>query len=52
VKTSARQYWRIGQIQAIQKAVKEDEELMVLFPNRLEVMRVLVGESPSFYLPD
>jgi hypothetical protein len=38
----------LGQIQAMQKAVKEDEELVVLFPNRLEVMRVLEIYVPSW----
>jgi|SRR5579871_1857036 len=38
----------LGQIQAMQKAVKEDEELVVLFPNRLETMRVLEIYVPSW----
>jgi hypothetical protein len=38
----------LGQIQAMQKAVKEDEELMVLFHNGLETMRVLEIYVPSW----
>jgi len=38
----------LGQVQAMQKAIKEDEELVVLFPNRLEVMRVLEIYVPSW----
>ena len=38
----------LGQIQAMQKAVKEDEELVVLFHNGLETMRVLEIYVPSW----
>ena len=38
----------LGQIQAMQKAVKEDEELVVLLHNGLETMRVLEVYVPSW----
>lgn len=38
----------LGQIQAMQKAVKEDEELVVLLHNGLETMRVLEIYVPSW----
>jgi hypothetical protein len=38
----------LGQIQAMQKAVKEDEELVILFHNRLETIRVLEVYVPSW----
>lgn len=38
----------LSQIQAMQKAVKEDEELVVLFYNRLEAMRVFEIYVPSW----
>jgi hypothetical protein len=38
----------LGQIQAMQKAVKEDEELVVLFHNRVETMRVLEIYVPTW----
>jgi hypothetical protein len=38
----------LGQIQAMQKAVKEDEELILLFHNRLETIRVLEIYVPSW----
>lgn len=39
-----------AQIQAMQKAVKEDEELVVLLHNGLETMRVLEIYAPSWSL--
>jgi hypothetical protein len=38
----------LGQIQQMQKAVKEDEELLVLLHNGLETMRVLEIYVPSW----
>jgi hypothetical protein len=38
----------LGQIQAMQKAVKEDEELVVLLHNGLETIRVLEIYVPSW----
>jgi hypothetical protein len=38
----------LGQIQAMQKAVKEEEELVVLLHNGLETMRVLEVYVPSW----
>lgn len=38
----------LGQIQAMQKAVKEDEELVVLLHNGMETMRVLEIYVPSW----
>ena len=38
----------LGQIQAMQKAVKDDEELVILFHNRLETIRVLEIYVPSW----
>lgn len=38
----------LGQIQAMQKALKEDEELVVLLHNGLETMRVLEVYVPSW----
>jgi hypothetical protein len=38
----------LGQIQAMQKALKEDEELMVLLDNGLETMRVMEIYVPSW----
>ena len=38
----------LGQIQAMQKALKEDEELVVLLHNGLETMRVLEIYVPSW----
>ena len=38
----------LGQIQAMQKALKEDEELVVLLHNGLETMRVLEVYAPSW----
>ncbi len=38
----------LGQIQAMQKAVKEDEELVVLLHNGLETIRVLEVYVPSW----
>src|SRR5437868_13627177 len=38
----------LGQIQAMQKAMKEDEELVVLFHHGLETMRVLEIYVPSW----
>ena len=38
----------LGQIQAMQKAVKEDEELVVLLHNGLETIRVLEIYLPSW----
>src|SRR5579862_3898553 len=38
----------LGQIQAMQKAVKEDEELLVLFHNGFETMRVLEIYVPAW----
>ena len=38
----------LGQIQAMQKAVKEDEELVVLLHNGLETIRVLELYVPSW----
>lgn len=38
----------LGQIQAMQKAIKEDEELVVLLHNGLETMRVLEIYVPSW----
>jgi hypothetical protein len=38
----------LGQIQAMQKAVKEDEELVVLFHDGLETMRVLEIYVPAW----
>jgi hypothetical protein len=38
----------LGQIQAMQKAVKEDEELLVLLFNGLETIRVLEIYVPSW----
>lgn len=38
----------LGQIQAMQKAVKEDEELVVLVHNGLETVRVLEIYIPSW----
>lgn len=38
----------LGQIQAMQKAAKEDEELVVLLHNGLETMRVLEIYVPSW----
>ena len=37
----------LGQIQAMQKALKEDEELVILLHNGLETMRVLEVYVPS-----
>src|SRR5262252_10646517 len=38
----------LGQIQAMQKALKEDEELLVLLHNGLETMRVMEIYVPSW----
>ena len=38
----------LGQIQAMQRALKEDEELIVLLHNGLETMRVLEVYAPSW----
>ena len=38
----------LGQIQAMQKALKEDEELVVLLHNGLETMRVLEVYVPAW----
>jgi hypothetical protein len=38
----------LGQIQAMQKALKDDEELLVLLHNGLEIMRVLEIFVPSW----
>ena len=38
----------LGQIQAMQKALKEDEELVVLFANGLETIRVMEIYVPSW----
>jgi len=38
----------LGQIQAMQKAIKEDEELVVLLHNGLETIRVLEIYVPSW----
>ena len=38
----------LGQIQAMQKALKEDEELVVLYNNALETMRVMEIYVPSW----
>jgi len=38
----------LGQIQAMQKALKEDEELVVLLDNGLETMRVMEIYVPSW----
>ena len=38
----------LGQIQAMQKAVKEDEELVILLHNGLETIRVLEIYVPSW----
>jgi len=38
----------LGQIQAMQKALKEDEELLVLLANGLETMRVMEIYVPSW----
>jgi hypothetical protein len=38
----------LGQIQAMQKALKEDEELLVLLHNGLETMRVMEVYVPSW----
>ena len=38
----------LGQIQAMQKALKEDDELLVLVHNGLETMRVMEVYAPSW----
>lgn len=38
----------LGQIQAMQKALKEDDELLVLLHNGLETMRVMEIYAPSW----
>ena len=38
----------LGQIQAMQKALKEDDELLVLLHNGLETMRVMEIYVPSW----
>jgi hypothetical protein len=38
----------LGQVQAMQKALKEDEELLVLLHNGLETMRVMEIYVPSW----